>query len=401
MPSFLYDYISQALTRFRDLTSTQRPLDMANTPKKINPQSASPFFNRIPPEIRNHIFQLALTAYEDPKRKYKRYAYYYRPGYTCVHKIDTALLLSCRLVYTETARLPASINELTAWCYRQPPIRQEYEPAPMALEARRRQELRKVHVFAQQFWLELEQHGFAQFLDLWERSHPTNLTITLRHTDWWWWEEEAPLALDPKQRGRPSAARCSRSSDPFDPVSWGAQFRRVSGLQVLRMELETVEAKKDELDAIAKRAREWKFPLGDGNTLVIDESKTKRTGWIGRKLDEDLGTWGQSDGLSLDGEDGSDEDVTEDDPIDGSSLPEDLALTPPQPTDADLATYFPSDSQLQDAAEASPGKPRSSAKERLQAAGVIFNNTDHVRGLPEHLTSTYYVVTLTWRARRL
>ena len=50
------------------------------------------------------------------------------------------------------------------------------------------------------------------------------------------------------------------------------------------LELETVEKKKDELDAIVSRAPGWRFALYDGQVLVLDESRTTRTGWLGRRL---------------------------------------------------------------------------------------------------------------------
>lgn len=381
---------------------------MAESPKEIIPQSTSPLFSRIPPEVRNYIFRLALTAYEDPQLRYSRFAPYYRPGYTCAHRIDTALLLTCRLIYAETARLPASINERTFWFYRSPPRTPEHNFLSSLGQATwpRRQELRKVHLFVQQYWLEHERHGFAAFADhLWEYADPTHLIITLRHTDWWWWEVEAPLALDPKQYGRPSAEVHSRPSDPFELGSWGSQFKKIKGLQVLQMELETVEAKKGELDAIINRAKGWKFPLGDEKILILDESRIRRTGWIGGKLgksiaevklhgrlilpDEELGTLDEP----MDEFD-SDEDILDEECTEGSPSPENLALTPDHPADTDSSdqpTSFGSHSH-----EVPP-----SAKERLEAAGVKFNNADSVKGLPEHKTSTYYVVTLTWRAYRL
>ncbi|KAL8718578.1 MAG: hypothetical protein Q9225_004308 [Loekoesia sp. 1 TL-2023] len=384
---------------------------MAESPKEINPQTTSPLFSRIPPEVRNYIFKLVLTAYEDPQLRYSRFAPYYRPGYTCAHRIDTALLLTCRLIYAETTRLPASINERTFWFYRSPPRTPENDFLPNNGPATwlRRQELSKVHIFVQQYWLEHERHGFFAFADhLWEHANPTHLTITLRHTDWWWWEVEAPLALDPKQSGRPSPEKHSQPSDPFEPGSWGSTFQKVKGLQVLQVlqiELETVEGKKGELDAIVNRAKGWKIPLGDEKILILDESRTRRTGWIGGKFgksiteielhdqlilpDEELGVLDQG----VDGFD-SDEDILDEDHIEGSHSPENLALTPDHPTNVDSNDH--STSSGSHSCNAPP-----SAKERLEAAGVKFNDADSVKGLPENKTSTYYVVTLTWRAHRL
>lgn len=248
-------------------------------------QSQSPLFNRIPPEVRDQIFKLALTAYEDPSRKYRPSAYYYRPGYTCAHRIDTDLLLTCRRIYWETFTLPASINEHTLWYGRAPP---SMERNHFAVDNRlgstvRRRHLRTVHVFTQQVWL--ESAGFASFTGLWEYACPTTLIITLRHSDWWWWEYGEPLCFDPKQEGRALRNYHSRPSDPFAPRSWGNQFRKIKGLEKLQIELETVEkTKNQELDAIVDRAEGWVFPLGDDRVLRLNKSKTQRDIWVGVRL---------------------------------------------------------------------------------------------------------------------
>ncbi|KAL8736502.1 MAG: hypothetical protein Q9166_000294 [cf. Caloplaca sp. 2 TL-2023] len=352
----------------------------------FNPQPESPLYNRIPPEVRNQIFTLALAAYEDPNKPYRPSAYYYRPGFTCAHQIDIDLLLTCRCIYWETYRLPASINEHTSWYYREPlGLRNNEIPlddSPGSLV--RRRDLQTIHVFAQQVFLEGD--GFAGFTGLWNYACPTTLIITLRHNDWWWWEDEAPLTFDPKQEGQASEDKHSRPSDPFAPRSWGNQFRKINGLKKLQIELETVEDKKRELDAIVDRADGWEFPLGDDRALYLNKSKTRRTGWVGAKLDTS-----NEEGVEL--------DVILADGIGDDDTAEDLALTP------DLAPNetppVESSSQQPSNQEGERGKVlkgESTARERLKAAGVVFDDAGSVEVLPEHQTSTYYVVTLTWEA---
>lgn len=255
-------------------------------PQPTNLQSQSPLFNRIPPEVRNQIFQFALTSYEDTARKYRPNAYHYRPGFTCALRIDTDLLLTCRRIYWETFSLPARINEHTSWFGRPPPMNLKKNPVAIndSLGAVfRRRHLRTVHIFVQQ--AHLEGPGFAGFTGLWQYACPTTLIITLRHNDWWWWEERKPLKLDPKQVGQASTVNHSRPSDPFAPRSWGFQLSKVKGLEKLQLELETVEAtKRVELDAIVDRAEGWAFPLGDERVLRLNKSKTKRDGWVGVRL---------------------------------------------------------------------------------------------------------------------
>ena len=144
-----------------------------------------------------------------------------------------------------------------------------------------------IHVFAQQFWLE-DPVCLKSLLHVWWKAAPAmlqkRLKITIRHSDWWWWEYAAPLALDPKQPGRASAREFSEPPEPFAENSWGKHFEQISGLQSFELELETLEHKLSELDAIAGRASGWEFVLGDGNTLILDQAKTQRNGWVGYKL---------------------------------------------------------------------------------------------------------------------
>ena len=254
----------------------------------IDPQSTSPLFNRIPAEIRNYIFELALSAYDDHTKPYRNGDYHYRPGHRYAHKVDTNLLLTCRRVLAETKDMPASINEYTCWFgpERAPPWASTNGLTRLANEntvgvLMRRNALKYIHLFTQQTWLEC---SFMQFTDLWKSANPTHLKITLRHSDWWWWEREAPLALEPKHRGIPRPNAISQPTDPFASGSWGSAFHKISGLETFELELETVEKKKGELDAIVSRAPGWQFPLHDGQVLILDESRTTRTGWLGRKL---------------------------------------------------------------------------------------------------------------------
>ena len=95
-------------------------------------------------------------------------------------------------------------------------------------------------------------------------------------------------------------------------------------------------------------------------------------------------------------------------------MPEDLALTPADTSDNASNDQEPLDPFVQappadtDPVEPEDTVPRplpvkrpSTARERLEAAGVVFNDTDSVEGLPQHKTLTYYIVTLSWLAHPL
>lgn len=117
------------------------------------------------------------------------------------------------------------------------------------------------------------------------RAPRKSIVLTRRNTtDWWWWENSTRLALDAKQKGTASVTSHSSATDGFHVKSWGHQFSVFKGLKTFELELETVEGKRKELDEIAIRAADWHFPLGDGNVLVLNSAKTKRTGWHGVNL---------------------------------------------------------------------------------------------------------------------
>lgn len=65
-------------------------------------QEQSPLFGKIPPEIRNSIFSLALHEYDDPEQTYARDTYYTRPGFKARKKLDTSLLRTCQRIWEET-----------------------------------------------------------------------------------------------------------------------------------------------------------------------------------------------------------------------------------------------------------------------------------------------------------
>lgn len=252
------------------------PLDMS----KINPQTASPLFNRIPAEIRNHIFFYAVTLHTDKKEAYPRNAFYYRPHFRYKYQeLQTALLRTCRRIYQETQHLPALNYEAVEWYERGP---QEHYICKPLLGLKYHPEMRSLHLFFQQF--ALEEWGSKAWLIGQEAVGLKVLKFTLRHSDWWWWEKSARLRLDAKQSGQASESRYSKASDDFEIGSWGRYFNYLHGLETFELELETVEGKRDELDEIVLRAADWRFPLGDGNALVMNRAKTKRTGWLGAKL---------------------------------------------------------------------------------------------------------------------
>lgn len=266
-------------TSFANLTVA--PMDTSDA----NPQSKSPLFARIPGEIRNHIFDLALTAYSGKQEPFEKDSYYYRPGFRYADQIlDTALLRTCRRIYQEACLVPFQNYECVEWHYRGPPakIARNFARGNYSCPW-----LTSLHLFTQQFWLEDSSWPSKARNVAFRYKNLRHLRITIRHSDWWWWERSAPLLLDAKQKGTKgtaSATRHSTAADGFHVNSWGHQFSVFKGLKTFELELETVEGKRKELDEIAIRAADWRFPLGDGNVLVLNPARTKMTGWRGVKL---------------------------------------------------------------------------------------------------------------------
>ncbi|KAJ4023776.1 hypothetical protein NW761_014932 [Fusarium oxysporum] len=92
------------------------------TPQEIlskpdDPHSDSPLFGLLPAETRNQIFSLALTDCEGPfpDRHYSDNVCYARPSYFAPRRTDTALLRTCRAAYRECRFLPFTLTEQTFW----------------------------------------------------------------------------------------------------------------------------------------------------------------------------------------------------------------------------------------------------------------------------------------------
>ncbi|KAF2101925.1 hypothetical protein NA57DRAFT_53868 [Rhizodiscina lignyota] len=86
---------------------TRRALE-AITPADCDPQLQSPLFGRLPPELRNQIFALAVSQHDDPGRSYVYYGWdrIPMPSPAPVKRVCTDLLSTCRLAYYETSSIP-------------------------------------------------------------------------------------------------------------------------------------------------------------------------------------------------------------------------------------------------------------------------------------------------------
>lgn len=247
-----------------------------STPPAV--QNDSPLFRQLPPEIRSEIFAYALTDIVSPlaHKAFCRDTCYTRPGYSAPRRTETALLQTCRAIYGESWHLPFSMREQVHWATREggrAPPGYDFEIAmhKMALslrvakEQRWRQphfEIQSLRVFAQTFMLEWG--NLARLLRT-EDLHPRSLNLTVRHADWCNWEEDEPLRLEGK---------------------WLPAVNKVlsSSVREVRVELETLERKKKQVDCIAAQMRDrWWFKRADGVVLFADADNptTTVTRWQG------------------------------------------------------------------------------------------------------------------------
>ncbi|KAF8186941.1 hypothetical protein K438DRAFT_1595868, partial [Mycena galopus ATCC 62051] len=226
----------------------------------------SPLFTTLFPELRNIVFIHALTEYDDDHTcPYSKHEYYYRPGFEFAGRIDTNLLLTCRLIYLEMYLAPIALNEHVFWMYHRPPPRsRSFSTDDMhntyfsRMTPQQRAAVCDVRFFTQLYWLEAR-----KFQDWAVGLAVRKLTIVVRHTDWWHWEDHEPLRISPPQLG------------------WATWVESMPQLEELEFEFKTIEPKREQLEERVWVALGWRFPLGDGTTLVHNGAAPVISTWAG------------------------------------------------------------------------------------------------------------------------
>ncbi|KAK0118275.1 hypothetical protein ONS95_012574 [Cadophora gregata] len=254
-----------------------------------NPQKTSPLYDgRIPPEIRNSIFQFTLT--EEDTTAYEPNNGYSRPGYTHRKGVNTALLQTCRLIYLETYHLPPATKQHVFW---HPPEtgphgrfyrdrngwEREREMFKFRMTSWQVDLVREIHIFTQQFWLE---EYFPKFCEEGFLRGVEKVKIAIRRCDWWWNERNHPLAINP-YRGNADTSQmmgdmvASKEGNvpEWNAEGWGAALGKLPVLKEVEIELETSDDKVDELMAIVEWAKGWRFPLKDGRVLSTEGVRAK------------------------------------------------------------------------------------------------------------------------------
>ncbi|KAH8881046.1 hypothetical protein GQ53DRAFT_519524 [Thozetella sp. PMI_491] len=237
-------------------------------------QESSPLFSKLPGEIREAIWTEALASYEDESRVYDNHTPYRRPGYLAVHRTDCALLQTCQRVYTEAWFRPwvSRVHTLwLAWPARRPAdeailtVEKFQEGLSLVHDKHGDVSLSHVRVFSQL----CNAGGIREILGL-NYFYPRVFTLTLRHHDWWEWETDKRLYI---------GDNLPNYIDGNLPAS----------LQEFRMELESLQRKRTQIDYVATQMVEsWSFMRRDGVRMTAQESDFETDDWTGSSIWEGM-----------------------------------------------------------------------------------------------------------------
>ncbi|KAI6765540.1 hypothetical protein HG530_006610 [Fusarium avenaceum] len=237
--------------------------------KPQNPQTQCPLFCTLPAEVRDEIFSYVLTDHPDPNptKQFKETTCYTRPSYLAHQLTDTRLLRTCRAIYRETWFKPYVLREHTRWASsgdRAPPRGMGMATGRRLVQTLKRiakqlgqenVEIERLRVFAQMY--KLDEGDLATILRT-PYLAPRAVTLTIRHTDWWFWEDDDPLVFHGKWLTDVGMAMTASTN-------------------VFRIELESLERKKDQVNKIADQmAKEWFIKRSDGVVLYADVSGKSR-----------------------------------------------------------------------------------------------------------------------------
>ncbi|KAI1290714.1 hypothetical protein F5Y03DRAFT_53923 [Xylaria venustula] len=104
-----------AATTRRKVEKLPLAVDILDDPSSVNQQLGSPLFAKLPVELRELIWDYALTGYEDLEALYPLDRPYARPGQAAPLRIALDLLLTCRAVYLETFLVPFQVNPMVVF----------------------------------------------------------------------------------------------------------------------------------------------------------------------------------------------------------------------------------------------------------------------------------------------
>jgi hypothetical protein len=108
--------------------------------------------------------------------------------------------------------------------------------------------------------------------------------MTLRRADWWHWEHNERLKINPF-RGNDMMRedmKLPNGNPLFGPRSWGLALKYLPKLETLKIDFETSEDKRHQLEEIIEWAVKWRFPLTEGRYLSTKSHAIEKLSWQGR-----------------------------------------------------------------------------------------------------------------------
>ncbi|KAJ5640851.1 hypothetical protein N7528_000476 [Penicillium herquei] len=218
----------------------------------FNPQGKSPLFS-LPAEIRYEIFACALSSAPDTTQPIDQDAYCTRPGYETISHTYTELLRTCKRVYMEAWFMPFLCSEHSfymAWRQRSPNRVMSVPRMQACLDLihARHGEVQggSVRIFPQLWALQGTKDCGGVFSM--QNFHPKTITITIRYTDTWEWEQNRALYME---------------------GAWAGRVRLPASVTKFKIDFESIERRKDEVDHIAHElAEKWRFRRSDGVDMV-------------------------------------------------------------------------------------------------------------------------------------
>lgn len=250
----------------------------------VNLQKDCPLFSKIPQEVRDEIFDLVFTPHDEKHVPYPKEVRYCRPGFRHADRnLSTTLLRCCQLIYLETRDLPAKKYVQVDWII-------EGDNGHAFNDANRFKRslltaLRSLHLFTEGYWLRFCSRSlwapYTRFIAT-QAPKLEYLKITFGHENSPEYAED-DIVPNPKQEDI-SRLKYTKDDDPFKEYSWGNQLRVFESLNVMELEVETLEEKLEKLDLVLAKAAGWRFPLAKGKELVFNPRKTRWEGWHGPNL---------------------------------------------------------------------------------------------------------------------
>ncbi|KAI5860033.1 hypothetical protein GGS23DRAFT_607225 [Durotheca rogersii] len=99
----------------RKAERTPLALGLLEHPELVDPQCLSPLFSKLPRELRELIWQFALTGYENVDKPFGLEQRFTRPGQAARLRIAVQILLTCRAIYVETYLIPFQANPIVVF----------------------------------------------------------------------------------------------------------------------------------------------------------------------------------------------------------------------------------------------------------------------------------------------